>query len=243
MFFEINFRPRDSSTAPRGFAIGVPALKHFSALQAAEFQVTEIQLNNGSNNTNSTPSSLQTRVRFEFVGTGTGFNRENRVGNWDLTWSLSIQRSAQNHKMADPRRNAQPISLSGVHRRRATNSRPKLLLRRTISSWHRSLAHRSRRRFRYRHLRPQRRLVRRHRRRRLRRSLHLPARRTAQTDYFEIAVTALSKTSPRALASVSSITPPARFSPTSPIPAARTRSSCAQPARCSSSTTATGNSN
>ncbi|HEX3119337.1 MAG TPA: tetratricopeptide repeat protein [Candidatus Acidoferrum sp.] len=65
------------------------ALKHFSALQTAEFQVTEIHLNNVSNNTNSTPSSLQTRIRFEFVGTGSGFHRENRVGNWDLIWSLA----------------------------------------------------------------------------------------------------------------------------------------------------------
>ena len=57
----------------------------FSALQAAEFQVTDIQLNNGSN---EPPSSIQTRVRYELVGSGADFHREHRIGNWDLTWAL-----------------------------------------------------------------------------------------------------------------------------------------------------------
>ncbi len=61
-------------------------MAHLSELQSAEFQVVEIQLNNGSN---GTPSSLQTRVRFEFVGSGNGFHREQRIGNWDLTWAVS----------------------------------------------------------------------------------------------------------------------------------------------------------
>ena len=64
------------------------ALDGFSSLQTAEFQVTEIRLNNGSNGSGATPSSLQTRVRYEFVGSGASFHREHRIGNWDLTWEL-----------------------------------------------------------------------------------------------------------------------------------------------------------
>ena len=29
---------------------------------------------------------MQTRVRYEIVGDGTGFHREQRIGNWDLIW-------------------------------------------------------------------------------------------------------------------------------------------------------------
>jgi hypothetical protein len=61
------------------------SMGRFSALQAAEFQVTDIQLNNGSK---EPPSSIQTRVRVELVGSGSGFHREHRIGNWDLTWAL-----------------------------------------------------------------------------------------------------------------------------------------------------------
>jgi tetratricopeptide (TPR) repeat protein len=64
------------------------ALSSFSTLQTAEFQVTEIRLNNGSNSIGAAPSSLQTRVRYEFVGSGTSFHREHRIGNWDLTWEV-----------------------------------------------------------------------------------------------------------------------------------------------------------
>jgi tetratricopeptide (TPR) repeat protein len=65
------------------------ALAKFSTLQTAEFQVTEIRLNNGSDGTNAVPSWLQTRVRYEFVGSGAAFHREHRIGNWDLTWQIS----------------------------------------------------------------------------------------------------------------------------------------------------------
>ncbi len=65
------------------------ALSQFSALRAAEFQVTEIQLNNASSGPNGAPSSIQTHVRFELVGSGSGFHREHRIGNWDLAWSVA----------------------------------------------------------------------------------------------------------------------------------------------------------
>jgi tetratricopeptide (TPR) repeat protein len=65
------------------------ALSGFSTLQTAEFQVTEIRLKNGPNGTGAAPFSLQTRVRYEFVGSGTSFHREHRIGNWDLTWEIA----------------------------------------------------------------------------------------------------------------------------------------------------------
>ena len=35
------------------------------------------------------PQSLQTRIRYEIVGTGAGFYREQRIGTWDLIWESS----------------------------------------------------------------------------------------------------------------------------------------------------------
>ena len=60
----------------------------FSKLLTAEFQVTRIQLNDASQVAGSTPTSLETRVRFELVGTGNGFHREQRVGYWQLDWDV-----------------------------------------------------------------------------------------------------------------------------------------------------------
>jgi tetratricopeptide (TPR) repeat protein len=70
------------------------SLAAFSQLLTAEFQVTSI---NPSPPASSLPASsaaastisLDTRVRFEFVGTGEGFFREHRVGTWQMQWSLS----------------------------------------------------------------------------------------------------------------------------------------------------------
>ena len=81
-------RSKFSPEKPREPAVWVrdwrSSMAHFSALQSAEFQVTDIQLNKGSN----LPSSIRTRVRCELVGSGSGFHREHRIGNWDLTWAL-----------------------------------------------------------------------------------------------------------------------------------------------------------
>ncbi len=60
------------------------AMSVFSKLATAEFQVTSIEA--GSVSTSQLPERLKTRVRYELVGTGAGFHREQRVGNWDLEW-------------------------------------------------------------------------------------------------------------------------------------------------------------
>jgi tetratricopeptide (TPR) repeat protein len=52
----------------------------FSQMLTADFQVTRISEENGT---------LQTRILYEFVGTGAGFHREQRVGYWDVDWRKS----------------------------------------------------------------------------------------------------------------------------------------------------------
>ncbi len=56
----------------------------FSKILTAEFQVTGIQA--GPPAAGQLPQRLQTRVRYEVVGAGAGFHREQYVGYWDLEW-------------------------------------------------------------------------------------------------------------------------------------------------------------
>jgi tetratricopeptide (TPR) repeat protein len=88
--FRSNFAPEKHFDRAAWIRDWRSTLSGFSSLQTAESQVIEIRLNNGSNSiTGAAPSSLQTRVRYEFVGSGTGFHREHRIGNWDLTWEIN----------------------------------------------------------------------------------------------------------------------------------------------------------
>ncbi len=59
----------------------------FSRLLAAEFQVTSIGALPSPSSSQS-PKSLETRVRFDLVGTGQSFYREQRIGNWQLKWDV-----------------------------------------------------------------------------------------------------------------------------------------------------------
>jgi tetratricopeptide (TPR) repeat protein len=54
------------------------AVSSFSKIVTAEFQVTSIDA--------SVPGRLRTRVRYDIVGSGQDFYREQRVGEWDLEW-------------------------------------------------------------------------------------------------------------------------------------------------------------
>jgi Flp pilus assembly protein TadD len=58
----------------------------FSKLLTAEFQVTSIRTHPPRLPVGGISDLLETRVRFEFVGTGAGFFREQRIGNWALNW-------------------------------------------------------------------------------------------------------------------------------------------------------------
>lgn len=63
------------------------ACAHFSKLLTAEFQITGIR--EGALDADPMPSTtLRTRVRYELVGTGPDFHREQRVGEWDLEWQV-----------------------------------------------------------------------------------------------------------------------------------------------------------
>lgn len=63
-------------------------LSGFSTIITVEFQVTSIS---GSPTlaTAELPRQLQTRVRYELVGSGSDFHREQRVGHWDLEWEAT----------------------------------------------------------------------------------------------------------------------------------------------------------
>jgi hypothetical protein len=60
----------------------------FSKIITAEFQVTSIHSTQEAA-ASGQPHVLETVVRFELVGSGEGFYREQRVGNWQISWRLS----------------------------------------------------------------------------------------------------------------------------------------------------------
>jgi len=64
-------------------------LSAFSSLLTAEFQVTSITGQSSPSSVQDFSSRLQTRVRYELVGSGDKFYREQRVGHWDLEWENS----------------------------------------------------------------------------------------------------------------------------------------------------------
>jgi len=61
------------------------ALGGFSTIVTADFQITSISGSPPLTAANP-PGRLQTRVRYEMVGSGHDFHREQRVGHWDLEW-------------------------------------------------------------------------------------------------------------------------------------------------------------
>jgi Flp pilus assembly protein TadD/peroxiredoxin len=59
----------------------------FSTMVTSEFQVTSIRIESPQS-ASGVPVLLGTHVRFELVGSGAEFYREQRVGNWELHWEL-----------------------------------------------------------------------------------------------------------------------------------------------------------
>ena len=57
-----------------------------SKLLTAEFQVTGIE---------ASSTGLKTRVRYELIGTGDGFFREQRIGHWRIHWEHGPENSYQ----------------------------------------------------------------------------------------------------------------------------------------------------
>jgi tetratricopeptide (TPR) repeat protein len=62
------------------------SLAIFSKLMTADFLVIRIRPESLPSSAGGASASLVTIVRFELVGTGTGFHREQRVGHWELRW-------------------------------------------------------------------------------------------------------------------------------------------------------------
>ena len=63
-------------------------LAGFSTIVTAEFQITSISGSPPLTVANP-PGQVQTRVRYEMVGSGHDFHREQRVGYWDLEWEAT----------------------------------------------------------------------------------------------------------------------------------------------------------
>ena len=61
-------------------------LSLFTRILTAEFQITSIDTKSTERSSSQLPPRLHTRIRYEIVGTGRDFHREQWVGNWDLEW-------------------------------------------------------------------------------------------------------------------------------------------------------------
>ncbi len=62
-------------------------LSIYTSVVTAEFQITQIKADQPAST--SSPVHIETRVRYEIVGSGREFYREQRIGHWTLAWELS----------------------------------------------------------------------------------------------------------------------------------------------------------
>ena len=63
-------------------------MSSFSKLVTADLQVVEIDANSAQQ-----PDLLRTRIRYELVGSGKDFHRQQRVGEWGLEWEQNSSRN------------------------------------------------------------------------------------------------------------------------------------------------------
>ena len=64
------------------------ASSSLSKIVVAQFQITAIDVPSVPN-ASQPPASIETTIRYEIVGMGSEFHREQRVGRWRMTWSLA----------------------------------------------------------------------------------------------------------------------------------------------------------
>jgi tetratricopeptide (TPR) repeat protein len=82
--------PRDATLLAEAFLSELSGwLAAFSQLLIAEFQITRIRVLPQNSSVRGEIVSLDTVVRFDMVGKGAGFHREQRVGYWQIHWNLS----------------------------------------------------------------------------------------------------------------------------------------------------------
>ena len=65
------------------------SLSGLSRIVKAEFHIVRIDAAQAKASGSTLPQTVQTSIRYEMVGTGTGFHREQRIGTWDLMWTPS----------------------------------------------------------------------------------------------------------------------------------------------------------
>jgi tetratricopeptide (TPR) repeat protein len=82
------------------------SVRGFSKIITAEFQVISIHSSAEVASRPGQSQLLETVVRFELVGTGQGFHREQRMGNWQISWMLSTSEdlTLQSWKVLDETR-------------------------------------------------------------------------------------------------------------------------------------------
>lgn len=91
------------------------SLSSFSRIVTAEFQVASIQAptqNGEPASAGGAPDRLQTQVRYELVGEGRDFHREQRVGHWDLEWQPALSSEAGDFRLRRWRANEETCSRS-----------------------------------------------------------------------------------------------------------------------------------
>jgi tetratricopeptide (TPR) repeat protein len=64
------------------------AVRDFSKLPTVEFQITGIRADTRARASVEMSAGVQTKVRYELVGEGEGFHREQRIGNLELDWEI-----------------------------------------------------------------------------------------------------------------------------------------------------------
>jgi hypothetical protein len=74
------------------------AVSSFSKFVTVEFQITGISADAASPDSSEKHAEVHTRVRYEFVGEGRGFYREQWIGDLDLDWELEPGKELRLHK-------------------------------------------------------------------------------------------------------------------------------------------------
>jgi len=63
-------------------------LRHLDKIIVAEFQIMGIHNNSSLSSSIAEWKSFKTKVRYEIVGSGSGFHRDQRAGHWELNWEM-----------------------------------------------------------------------------------------------------------------------------------------------------------
>lgn len=130
----IRFTSQPSLTV-EAFLADVRISQHiFLQLLTAEFQITRIS---------RTPAGLATRIRYEFVGTGLHFYREQRTGYWSIEWEATAAAQHQILRWANHdeirSRSTQPFYTDITESCFLTNSSYSLQLIHGIDHWRTTL--------------------------------------------------------------------------------------------------------